>query len=203
MSEFDGQGSKFFRDQNVFEEDLNNIEFTKIKLIRDTVKATMYSAGICAISLDASDLKVSVAVNCSTVAPGSAIDQYGRLIYVPSDTSASGSVSTDPYYHPGWPTTTTLHQGGNGEFFVHISYKIQEALLGVDDEGLAHNSRVYDSYEITISTNETSPNGGLLLAQYTVESSNIILNSLFDCRILYSSLVPGTSGVTGHQMNYH
>jgi len=210
MSITDGQGSKFFRDQNVFEQDLNNIEYTKTKLVRDSVKYTTSIPGVCALNKNDTSLKVTATATDITVQPGAAIDALGRLIVVPPNTAASGSVSTDPYYHPEWPTNVITHGDEfpgpeNGNFYVYISYVTQESLAEVDDDGASHNTRVYDSYEITIirKLTGTPPTNGILLAEYEVSSGDIQNADIIDLRTLYSAATPSAVTVETHSDALH
>lgn len=205
MLESDGQGSQFFRDQNVFEQDLNNIEYTKTKLVRDTTAQTMFSSGVCCIDKGTDTaLKVTASFTDITIAPGSAVDELGRLITVPVNTAASGSVTSDPYYHPAWPDAIITHTAGNGTFNVYITYTTQEGLPEVDDDGESHNSRIYDSYEITlVSTVISGPTHGILLAEYDVSSGDIQKDDIIDSRTLYSAATPATVDISSHMADFH
>jgi len=165
---YDGLRSIFFGDQNVYKEDLNNIEYTKLKTIRDSLAACISQAGVAISSLSETALKVSG----STVNPGIAIDKYRRLIYVPSDTSASGSTADDPYYHPAWPSRTA---SGSGDY-VNIYYDVQYDISEDDDTGTSHYTRAYDSYTILIEGSPPSDeSGGICLASGGVDCRPLLL----------------------------
>jgi len=154
---FEGLRSIFFEDQDVFDKDLNNIEYTKIKTIRDSLKACIKQPGVAISSLSEPDLKVIG----NTVNPGSAIDKYGRIIYVPEDTSVSGSISTDPYYHPAWPSRTA---SGSGDY-INIYYDVQYDISENNDSGTPYYTRAYDSYRILRESSVSSEeSGGICLA---------------------------------------
>ncbi|MCK4359410.1 MAG: hypothetical protein KAW92_11855 [Candidatus Cloacimonetes bacterium] len=154
---YDGLRSIFFGDQDVYKEDLNNVEYTKLKTIRDSLAACISQAGVAIESLASDGLKVSG----STVNPGTALDKYGRIIYVPSNTAASGSVASDPYYHPAWPSRTASGSGN----YVNIYYDVQYDISENDDTGASHYTRAYDSYTILIEGSPPSDeSGGICLA---------------------------------------
>ena len=140
VSIYDGLRSIFFGDQNVYKEDLQNIEYTKIKTIRDTIAACISQPGVVIDSLTDTALQVVIGV----VNPGTAIDKYGRIIYVPDDTAASGSIATDPHYHPTWPSTTVSGSGG----YVNIYYDTQQDIIEADDLSNQYYTRTYNSYRI-------------------------------------------------------
>jgi len=153
----EGLKSIFFGDQDVYEEDLNNIEYTKIRTFRKSLAACLQQPGVAIESL--SDLALKVV--SGSVNPGVAIDSFGRLIYVPSDTSASGSTTTDPYYHPVWPSCT---YGGGGDY-VNIYYNTQQDIIETDDSGVSHYTRIYDSYIIIAEGSlPSSDSGGICLS---------------------------------------
>jgi len=102
------------------------------------------------------------------VSPGTAIDKFGRIIYVPDDTAASGSIATDPHYHPAWPSTTVSGSGG----YVNIYYDTQQDIVEADDSGDQYYTRTYDSYRIVEEGSLPSDeSGGICL-----------LNGSIDCR---------------------
>jgi len=163
-----GFRSIFFGDQDVLKNDLNNIEYTKLKLFRDSLAACLEQAGVAIESLAVTNLKVSG----STVNPGTAIDKYGRIIYVPINTSASGSVSDDPYYHPAWPSRIASGSGN----YVNIYYDTQQDIVETDDSGTSHYTREYDSYRIVIEGSPPSDeSGGICLASGGVDCRPLLL----------------------------
>lgn len=186
---YDGQSSQFFRDQNVIKEDLNNIEYTKIKMLRDSVQAGTATPGVCAADSSAPFLLVTnPGPTLISVAPGTAIDYYGRLIVVPDTISVSGSILTDPNYHPAWPARVNITAPVlNGiRYYVHLGYAYQEGIPGTDDTGALFNSRRYDSYNIYVDQSISSSFGDLTLAEYVGNGSAV--TSLTDIRQFYATL---------------
>ncbi|MCK4359411.1 MAG: hypothetical protein KAW92_11860 [Candidatus Cloacimonetes bacterium] len=188
-----GFGSKFFDDQWMYSQDLNNIEYTKLKTIRDSLASIIKQPGVAIDSLSESSLKVAyVDAKHFTVNPGTAIDKYGRIIYVPSNTAASGSVASDPYYHPAWPTRENIaHNQLPDElttYYVNIYYTTQQDIAETDDKGDLHYTREYDSYYIIVEDSTPGDaSSGLCLANFPVNASGDIVGgsgSINDCRLL-------------------
>ena len=201
----DGVGSQFFDDQDVLSEDLSNVEYTKLDLIRKTVQATMSSYGVCAMDNTSNALLVSLDDQYHfTVSNGSAIDGYGKLIYVPVDTSASGSITTDPLYHPAWPDREYVAHGKTdaGTYYVHIAHAVQEDILDTDDTGTQYYKRAYDSYSITVTDQSSGSGNSVVLASFAVDSVGRATN-LMDRRTFYTAAVPNSVSLTGHQAYYH
>jgi len=207
-----GAESNFFDDQQIFAQDLNNIEYTKIKTIRDTIAACISQPGVAIDSLAETALQVVYVDNKHfTVNPGTAIDKYGRIIYVPDDTSASGSIATDPHYHPAWPDRVNIAHGQSPNvvttYYVNIYYATQQ---GIQESGSFGNyyTREYDSYRIAVETAlPDADSGGISLANFQVNSSGEIINSaIFDLRpLLLLALYSGTSYVREifYQLGYY
>lgn len=192
---YDGQGSQFFRDQNVLKEDLNNIEYTKIKTIRDSIQAGMATPGVCGIDSTSPFLLVSnPGADQISVAPGTAIDAYGRIITVPASTAVSGSILTDPNYHPAWPSRVniTVPVVLGQVYYVHLGYAIQEGIPGTDDTGALFNTRRYDSYTIYVDQSISSSNGDIVLASYQGDGSAV--TNLSDIRSFYTALAASSAG---------
>lgn len=179
-----GFGSIFFDDQLMYSQDLNNIEYSKLKTFRDSLVSIIKQPGVAIDSLSELDLKVVyVDAKHFTVNSGSAIDKYGRLIYVPiNPASGSGSVATDPYYHPVWPDRENIvHNQLPDElttYYVNIYYDTQQDIAETDDKGVLHYTREYDSYNIVVeNSNPTEDSGGLCLASFLVNSAGNIPGS--------------------------
>ena len=178
-----GAESNFFDDQQIFAQDLNNIEYTKIKTIRDTIAACISQPGVAIDSLTDTALQVVYIDNAHfTVNLGTAIDKYGRIIYVPSNTAASGSIATDPHYHPTWPDRVDIAHGkvpnAITTYYVNIYYVTQQDIAESGSFGSSYYTREYDSYSIlTESILPTDESGGICLASFQVNSSGEIINS--------------------------
>jgi hypothetical protein len=187
---YNSAGSEFFDDQQIVAQDLNNIEYTKIKTIRDTIAACIYQPGVAIDSLTDTALQVVYVDNAHfTVNPGTAIDKFGRIIYVPSNTAASGSIATDPHYHPTFPDRENIAHGQLPNvvtiYYVNIYYATQQ---DIQESGSFGNyyTREYDSYRIAVETALPDANsGGISLANFQVNSLGEIINSIiFDSRPL-------------------
>jgi hypothetical protein len=165
---YNGFKSIFFEDQNVFKNDLNNIEYSKIRLFRDTLAALIEQPGVAIPSLVYDNLKVSGSV----VNSGIAIDKYGRIIYVPDSIVTSGSIYTDPYYHPAWPSKTA---SGSGDY-INIYYSVQYDISETDDSGTSHYTRAYDSYRILREGSAPSDeSGGICLSHLGADQRPLLL----------------------------
>lgn len=178
-----GAGSKFFGDQLMYSQDLNNIEYSKIETIRNSIKSMIIQPGVAIHSLSESALKVEyVDTKHFTINPGYAVDKFGRLIYVPSNTSASGSIATDPYYHPAWPDRQNIAHNQLPEelttYYVNIYYATQQDIVKTNDEGASFYTREYDSYRISVENILPSENsGGLCLASFPINTDGDIPSS--------------------------
>jgi hypothetical protein len=190
-----GDESIFFGDQQLYSQDLNNIEYTKIKTLRDSLKAFIKTPGVAIDSLSSSSLKVEyVDSKHFTVNPGTAIDKFGRLIYVPTNpSSGSGSISTDPYYHPIWPNRENLLHNQLPEelttYYVVIYYTTQQDIDKKNDSGIRYYTREYDSYIILVENIAPDKNSvGLCLASFLVDTNGNIVSSgsISDLRPLLS-----------------
>jgi len=178
-----GFGSRFFDDQRMYSQDLNNIEYTKLETIRNSIVSMIKQPGVAINSLDETALKVEyVDSKHFTVNPGSAIDKYGRIIYVPEDTSVSGSISTDPYYHPIWPDRENIVHNRLPEtttiYYVNIYYNTQQDIAKTNDKGISYYTREYDSYRISVDNIlPSNVSAGLCLASFLVNSEGNIFGS--------------------------
>jgi len=210
-----GYGSQFFEDQHVLPKDLNMIEYSKIKLFRDYVRAKTRQPGILINSTDETDLKV-ITTDGRTfdVNPGAAIDNEGRLIIVPNNTAVSGSFSNDPAYHPAWLSRQNLTTGiaAAGIYYINLKYAQQSADIRYDDSGDSHEARIYDSFSITVEPTRKD----ITLAKVQLNASGSIVTdvsetgyyspntgnfySLFDDRPLYK-ISDGTIGSLETQVN--
>jgi hypothetical protein len=185
-----GAGSEFFDDQIIYKEDLQNIEYTKIKTIRDTIAACIYQPGVAIASLVENALQVVYVDNAHfTVNPGTAIDKFGRIIYVPDDTSVYES-SSDEDYHPTWPDRENIAHGKiptvTTRYYVNIYYATQQDIIETDDLGISQYTRIYDSYRIELENFEAGSgsfgDGGICLASFQVNSLGEIIYSIGDLR---------------------
>jgi len=171
----DGYGSQFFADQDVLAKDLNMIGYANTKAFRDYLKALTKTPGVLVSDLDTdSSLKVTTTDGSTfSVNSGVAIDSQGRLIRVPQSVSASGSSGADPKYRPALPARTNLSTGvtTQGIYYVNLKYTPLYADVRYDDAGDSYNTRVYDSYIISVDATRQ----GVTLAQIHCNSSGSIL----------------------------
>lgn len=171
-----GYNSQFFPDQGVLARDLNMIGYARTKAFRDYLKAITETPGVVLsnISTD-TDLQVTTSDGSTfSVNPGTAIDSEGRVIGVPSVTTASGSLGDDPKYRPALPSRTSLSTGvtSAGTYYINLEYVPLYGDVRYDDAGDDFNTRVYDSYTISVDSTRTS--GGVTLAQVIVDASGSI-----------------------------
>jgi len=201
---YEGAGSIFFDDQYISKEDLNNIEYTKLKTIRDSLAACIKQPGVAIDSLADSSLKVEyVDSKHFTVNPGTAIDKFGRIIYVPSNVSQYGNVIDDPEYHPKYPDRENLPHGKipnvPTRYYVNIYYNTQQDIVESDTEGEPHYIRIYDSYYISCDDFQAGSGSlpgsgslGICLGSFEVNTSgNIRFSEITDIRPLLKVLSAG------------
>lgn len=203
-----GFGSQFFDDQHVLPKDLNMIEYSKTQLLRRYIRAKTRQAGVLIDTSADTDLLVTTTDGSTfDVNPGVAIDSEGRLIFVPNNTATSGSVGNDPAYHPAFPGRRSVATGivTAGIYYINLKYAQQSADIRYDDSGVAHETRIYDSYAISVDGTRQ----GITLAMVQLNSSgNIVTDdsqtgyrspnsgiyyALFDDRAMYKS----TDGAVG------
>jgi len=172
----DGYGSQFFPDQSVLAKDLNMIGYTRTKAFCDYLKAIIKTPGV-VLSNTNTDTSLQITTTDGgtfSVNPGTAIDSSGHVIGVPIATTASGSSGDDPKYRPALPDRTSLSTGVSvaGTYYVNLEYTPLYADVRYDDVGTNFNTRVYDSY--TISVDATRSSRGLTLAQLTIGADGTI-----------------------------
>ena len=168
---FDGYGSQFFPDQGVLAKDLNMIGYAYTKAFRDYLKAVTKIPGVLISDLS-DDISLRVITNDGStfsIDPGAAIDGEGRVIKIPSITAASGSIGDDPKYRPDLPDRLSLSTGiiSAGTYYVNLKYTSMYADARYDDGGDSFNTRIYDSYTISVDAAKTSD--GITLAQVEVD----------------------------------
>jgi len=171
----DGYGSQFYPDQNVLARDLNSIGFSNIKSFRDYLKAITFQPGVILSEiLENASLQVTTNGTSFDIAPGSAVDGYGRIIHVPSTVTVSGSLSNDPLYYPALPTRTGVLTSVTvaGIYYINIKYTSLYSDVRYDDGGTAHNTRVYDSYVISVDSSKSID--GITLAQVQCNADGTI-----------------------------
>ncbi|KKL26120.1 hypothetical protein LCGC14_2398470 [marine sediment metagenome] len=172
-----GYSGQFFPDQNVTAKDLNMIGYSNTKAFRDYLKAFMANAGVVSSDLTTDNsLKVVTADGTSfEVNAGVAVDADGRIINIPVNTGASGSAGDDPLYRPAQPSRTNLSTGitSPGTYYVNLVYTPMYDSVQYDDSGNSFNTRVYDSY--TISVDATRTTAGITLASMILNASGSIL----------------------------
>ncbi|MEA3339793.1 MAG: hypothetical protein U9R15_07490, partial [Chloroflexota bacterium] len=105
---------------------------------------------------------------------GTAINGEGKVIKVPQITAASGSIGEDPKYRPSLPDRTSLTTGVTsiGTYYVNLEYTALYADIRYDDNGNSFETRVYDSYAISVADTQTST--GIVLAQITCNADGSI-----------------------------
>jgi len=171
-----GYGSQFFPDQNVLARDLNMVGYAQTKAFRDYLKAIIKTPGVVLSDLDTDTALQVTTSDGSTfsVNSGEAIDGEGRVIKVPSATTASGSSGDDPKYRPSLPDRVLLSTGitSAGTYYVNLKYTPLYADTRYDDGGNSFNTRVYDSYIISVDAAKTTE--GVTLAQVLVDASGSI-----------------------------
>lgn len=172
-----GYGGQFYADQDVTAKDLNMIGYSNIKAFRDYLKAFMANAGVVSSDLTIDNsLKVVTADGTSfEVNAGAAVDAEGQIINIPANTGASGSAGDDPLYRPAQPNRTSLSTGvtSPGTYYVNLVYTPMYDRVQYDDSGNSFNTRVYDSY--TISVDSTRTTAGITLASVLLDASGSIL----------------------------
>jgi len=172
----DGYSGQFFADQNVTAKDLNMVGYSNIKAFRDYLKAFTANAGVVSSNLTTDNsLKVVTANGTSfEVNAGTAVDYDGRIINIPPSTGVSGSLGNDPLYRPALPNRTNLPTGvtSPGTYYVNLVYTPLYDSVQYDDSGNAFNTRVYDSY--TISVDATRTITGITLASMILNASGSI-----------------------------
>ncbi len=173
---FDGQASQFFPDQHILARDLNMVGYANIKAFRDYLKAITKIAGVLVSDLSTDDaLQVTTGDGTTfDIAAGNAIDGEGRVIKLPSVTAASGSIGDDPKYRPSLPDRVSLTTGisSSGTYYVNLKYISLFADVRNDDEGDSFNTRIYDSYAISVDSTKTTD--GITLAQVLVNADGDI-----------------------------
>lgn len=172
----DGYSSQFFSDQSVLAKDLNMIGYANTKVFRDYLKAITKTPGV-VLSVTGTDTDLQITTSDGStfsVNPGTAIDGEGHVIGVPSVTSVSGSSGDDPRYRPALPDRTSLSTGisSAGTYYVNLEYIPLYANVRYDDVGASFNTRVYDSYVISVDAAKTST--GVTLAQMIVDAAGDI-----------------------------
>ncbi len=181
-----GYGSQFFEDQHVLPKDLNMIEYSKTKLLRDYVRAKTRQPGVLINSTDETDLKV-ITTDGSTfdVNSGTAIDSDGRLIIVPNNTAVSGSLSNDPAYHPAWPSrqNLTTEITAAGTYYINLKYAQQSGDIRYDDAGESHETRIYDSFSIAVESTRKD----ITLAKVQLNASGSIVTDVSETGYYSSS----------------
>lgn len=184
----DGYGSQFFSDQNVFPEDLNNIQYTSIQNFRNYLKRTTNTFGVFIVARGGNDSLNTTSLHVSSnndgtllsIYPGMAVDSMGQLIHVPeTPTVVSGSLGTDPLYYPARPNIDLFNPGvaGAGTYYVNIYYAPLYGSQEPNDAGDQHYTRVYDSYRIAVESQIASPPGltlarGVFSASGSLEQTN-------------------------------
>jgi len=172
----DGYSGQFFSDQNVTAKDLNMIGYSSNKAFRDYLKALTTNPGVVS-----SDLTVDTSLKVTTIDgtlfdifAGTAVDSAGRIINIPVSVTASGSIGDDPKYHPAFPNRTNLSSEvtSAGTYYVNLVYTPMYGSAQYDDSGNSFNTRVYDSYTISVDAARTLV--GITLAAIMVDASGSI-----------------------------
>jgi len=173
----DGYGGQFFSDQNVTARDLNMIGYAQTKGFRDYLKGITLNAGVVSSDLSIDTALTVVTANGTSfdITPGVAIDSEGQIINIPVSTAASGSSGDDPLYRPALPGRTNLSTGvtSAGTYYVNLVYTPMYGTPQYDDSGRSFNTRVYNSYTISVDAARTT--SGITLASMTLNASGSIL----------------------------
>jgi len=172
----DGYGAQFFPDQDIHAADLNGIQYTSIHALRNVIKHFTKTPGVLMMNTTDDNLRVTTNSDGSrfNIAPGTAIDSQGRIIYVPNDPSlVSGSIGQDPLYYPARPTRTDIDPAVSsaGIYYVNLNYDNITTLPKFDDAGLSHDTRSYDSYSISVDNTRTTDGITLASAQFDASGS--------------------------------
>lgn len=184
------QRSNFFTGQYVDSDDLNYIESSKISAIQSVIKAISplsgsYTKAVSGLSQATStELQVQQGTTSSqiTVLPGTAFDNDGNRIYVPSDTGSRT---------PAYPEREDLTwSSGAGLTYVKVAYQEASGSVEQDDYGVNKYTRYYDSYAITIDQIAPTANE-LLLASFTSTAGNAISGLVSDERRILGHLPTG------------
>ncbi len=172
-----GYGGQFFSDQDVTAKDLNMVGYSNTKAFRDYLKALTANIGVVSSNLTTdSSLKVVTADGTTfEVNAGAAIDAEGQIINIPADTSASGSANDDPLYRPTQPDRINLSTEvtSPGTYYVNLVYTPMYDNVQYDDSGNSFNTRVYDSYTISVDVARTT--AGITIASMILDASGSIL----------------------------
>ena len=172
----DGNGSQFFPDQEVHAADLNNIQYTSIHTLRNFIKNITKTPGV--FMNNATDNNLLVTSNSDgtrlEVLPGIAVDNQGRIIHIPQDPAiVSGSIGQDPLYYPARPDRTDIDPlvSSAGIYYVNLTHASIFDIPEFDDTGVVHNTRVYDSYKISVDSTKTIEGVVLASAQFDASGS--------------------------------
>ncbi len=199
--------SYYFKDQNVFAEDLNNTENSRIEDIKNRIQALLGNSG--GIYNDAysnfsivkggvfgrpdeydqnKNLKVAVRDSSTLfIYPGDAIDASGNPIKIESTKTVELGGEDANYI---WTPTTGMN-------YVKIRYVQSSGSVGLDDQGNQYYTRYYDSYYIEVNGIHPSGSVGnpILLATFTgLGDGSINSGTLFDRR-LYTKIITLAGGV--------
>lgn len=199
--------SFYFKDQNVFAEDLNNTESSRIADVKQRVQNLLGSSGGIYADLYSSFSIVKGGI----FGRPDEYDQNKNLRVGLSDTSTLFIYSGDAIDVDGNPirleSTKTVELGNEdsnyiwtptvGTNYVKLHYTQSSGSVGTDDLGNQYYSRYYDSYYIEI--NGTHPTGSagnpILLAIFTgLGDGTVSTGTLFDRR-LYAKVITPASGV--------
>jgi len=193
--------SNFFSRQYVDENDLNFTESSKASAIRELTQAIAlpvgsYTKGVVGYSKSTSTDLFAVTGSTSsqiTVYPGTAFDNDGERIYVPTDT---GSMSP-----PRPPREDLTWSTGAGTTYVKIAYAEQSGSSSIDDWGTQQWKRYYDSYAITIDKDAVGANE-VLLASFTSTAGNEVSGLIIDERTLIGGLLRGDDALSIEASGY-
>lgn len=199
--------SYYFKDQNVFAEDLNNTENSRIEDVKNRTQALLGDSGGIYNNLysefsvvkggifgrpdeyaENKNLKVGLSDTSTLfIYPGDAIDVDGNHIKV--ETTKTVELGNEDSNYKWTPTT--------GTNYIKIKYSQSSGSVGTDDLGNQYYARYYDSYYVEIDGTHPSGSTGnpILLGVFTgLGDGSVSLGTLFDRR-LYAKVITTADGV--------
>jgi len=199
--------SYYFKDQNVFAEDLNNTENSRIEDVKNRIQALLGNSGgiynnfyseFSVVKggifgrpdeyVENKNLKVGLSDTSTLfIYPGDAIDVDGNHIKV--ETTKTVELGNEDSNYKWTPTT--------GTNYIKIKYSQSSGSVGTDDLGNQYYARYYDSYYVEIDGTHPSGSTGnpILLGVFTgLGDGSVSLGTLSDRRS-YAKVITTADGV--------